>query len=73
MATVISNEKVGRHTVDKYSFKVLSVGGHETEDKTSETDRQTVESQEPSRSQSDVDSSAMSQSSKDALIESLMK
>jgi len=72
MATVISNEKVGKHTVNKYSFKVLSVGGHEPEEDSSD-DTQTIEDEQPLRRQNEVDSSAMSQSSKDALIESLMK
>ena len=75
MATVISNEKVGRHTVDKYSFKVLSVANHEHDEDASSS---TISSSRAQREESgmrpaEVDSSAMSQSSKDALIESLMK
>ncbi|QOY55078.1 flagellar assembly protein FliH [Candidatus Sulfurimonas marisnigri] len=79
MAPVISNENRGNHTVSKYSFKVLAVGSHEPLDDIFESslihekkDEYTHEVH-PDRRESDIDASAMSQSSKDSLIESLMK
>ena len=74
MASVISNEKRNKHTIDKYSFKVLALGNNDlkSEDKEVFVSQRTNESH-PSQRKSDVDASAMSTSSKDALIESLMK
>jgi flagellar assembly protein FliH len=76
MATVITNEKLSKHTIDKYNFKVLPVGGN-SEAKNEETKSSLVnskiENEESKRGEGDIDSSAMSQSSKDSLIESLMK
>ena len=76
MATVITNDKRSKHSVDKYNFKVLAVGPSvdNTEGKAKSVLVQETETQEqPQRRESDIDSSAMSQSSKDSLIESLMK
>jgi len=71
MATVISNDRLTMHNVDKYTFKVLPMGGitHEEE---SEKPVLTKDNN-PGLRDSDVDSSSMSQNSKDSLIESLMK
>lgn len=70
MATVISNDKLIKHAVDKYSFKVLAMGGGHEE----ETDKQIPSKDTRSEViESEIDSSALSQSSKDSLIESLMK
>ena len=76
MANVINNENSGNHTVDKYSFKVLS--GMEECFVESDLVGTTIEpipskDNHPERRESDIDSSAMSNSSKDSLIESLMK
>jgi len=69
MATVISSESLGGHSVNKYNFKILSMAGAEQE--------QTVEAytreNNPAQRESDIDSSALSTSSKESLIESLMK
>ncbi|WP_455757730.1 flagellar assembly protein FliH [Sulfurimonas sp.] len=76
MATHIRNEKLSKHDIDKYNFKVLAIGSSdsEKEQKASSNLVQSTEKEEqPSRRESDIDSSAMSQSSKDSLIESLMK
>ena len=76
MANVINNQNIEEHSVDKYSFKVLFLS---KDDNSAELERVAVaESQHskdehPSRRESDVDSSALSSSSKDSLIESLMK
>ena len=78
MATVISNERLKTHKIDKYNFKVLAVGSKKqeqhhpsTEEKNSELEEFTEENN-PRRRTTDIDSSAMSQSSKDSLIESLL-
>ncbi|MDQ7059782.1 MAG: flagellar assembly protein FliH [Sulfurimonas sp.] len=71
MATLISNDRLEKHAVKKYNFKVLA---SESSDM---NEAQTVESysedDNPSRRTSDVDASSMTTSSKEALIESLMK
>jgi len=78
MASVISNDRVHRHTVDKYNFKVLATGGIKLEDETENEEEHEfkelpVNQAEPVGQQTEIDSSAMSTNSKDALIESLMK
>jgi len=82
MVTIISNDSIEKHTVSKYNFKALSSDSDSSKDDEFKPNSslvkqpkevsasQTLNSQAPS---SGVDSSAMSQSSKDALIESLMK
>jgi len=76
MATVISNELTSKHTVEKYSFKVLSLAEAQQKDSSNDFEPmqiKEVESPQEEKKELNVDSSAMSQSSKDALIESLMK
>jgi flagellar assembly protein FliH len=83
MATVISNEQLQRHNIDKYNFKVLGMGASNTQSSTAPKESALVKKQESSsetpttsqdtKEQGSVDSSAMSQSSKDSLIESLLK
>ena len=76
MATIIQRENVSTHAINKYNFKALSVNGV--------TDNSVQEVQKPKPEvppkeevkppkQTEVDASALSRSSKDALIESLMK
>jgi len=72
--TVITNERIAKHSVDKYNFKVLAIGTQSDEEEAkSSLVPEYTEEENPSRRESDIDSSAMSQSSKDSLIESLMK
>lgn len=74
MASIISSDKIKRHTVDKYNFKVLTVGadsGDEFSESAFAKKQPLSEPQEPIKER-EVDSSAMSQSSKDSLIESLL-
>lgn len=76
MVTVISGDAVARHTVDKYSFKVLPMGS--TTDEPAGTPKsalvkEQVQSEPPARVDNSIDSSGISQSSKDSLIESLLK
>lgn len=71
MATLIQNERIEKHTVNKYNFKVLSSDSLSTDEDILLEDYS--EDNNPSRRTSDVDSSSMTTSSKEALIESLMK
>lgn len=87
MAVVIPNEVLERHNVNKYNFKILAMGSNKLEEQQNIHDEKIVSStplhQEtpqvqtqhtpPSPEIDSVDSSAMSQDSKNALIESLMK
>ncbi len=76
LATVISSDKLRKHNVDKYNFKVFAVGATaDTKDEAQSSSLTEEYSSEnnPKRRDSDIDSSAMSVNSKDALIESLMK
>ncbi|EDZ61932.1 flagellar assembly protein [Sulfurimonas gotlandica GD1] len=70
MATVISSDRLTKHSVDKYTFKVLPMGT----DNAQETEKPVLtKDNNPGIRAADIDSSAMSQNSKDSLIESLMK
>ncbi len=85
MATFISTERMDKHTVSKYNFKVLShdgideeftsslLGGGAIEEEAIEEEPSYTEDDNPNRRDSDIDSSSMSKNSKEALIESLMK
>ena len=68
MATLISSNDVTEHNVNKYSFKVIALGGADAKGTTTAVSQENVEGKEES-----IDSSALSTSSKDSLIESLMK
>ena len=70
MATIIPNNAVDKHNVHKYNFKVIAIG--QNEEQKSEEKIFTADDNPKARA-SDVDSSALSTSSKDSLIESLMK
>jgi len=77
MATIINKGNIVIHNVDKYNFKVLSLNSRKTsilkagEDEIQEP--KYTKDNHPKARESDIDSSAMSQSSKDSLIESLLK
>ncbi len=74
MATVISSAVIQRHNVNKYNFKVLASSNNDAEEKSSSAKTQFSEKNHPKARQSDkVDSSALSNDSKESLIESLMK
>ena len=74
MNTIISKEKILEHEINKYNFKILSVGGSLNTKSEQETLQSTAQvQQESEQKEKSIDSSAMSQSSKDSLIESLMK
>ncbi len=67
MATIIAGDSIEKHNVDKYNFKVIALGA-----KAEEEQKYTPDNHPKARA-TDVDSSALSQSSKDSLIESLMQ
>jgi len=74
MTTIISNDKTHKHNIDKYNFKIFSMNEGENNsakesDKKSAYEPLHIEKQKIE----DVDSSALSQDSKNSLIESLMK
>jgi len=68
MATVISSDKIEKHNVDKYNFKVIAFGSaQESETATQEREAPVV------NKETTIDSSALDNKSKESLIESLMK
>ena len=76
MATVISNDSVAMHSVDKYNFKIIALGSNGDEegvDSHSNLVPEYTEQSNPKARATDIDSSELSTSSKESLIESLMK
>ncbi len=71
MATVISNNELESHNVNKYNFKVIANSGSQ-ENVNQEEDSIASEKGSVKKIQ-EVDSSALSTSSKESLIESLMQ
>ena len=69
MANIINGDSLEKHRIDKYNFKVIAMGSHDEEEQTAEFTPQT----NPQARVTDVDSSALSESSKESLIESLMQ
>jgi flagellar assembly protein FliH len=69
MASIITGDSIEKHNVDKYTFKVIALGAANESD---EQPKYTPDNHPKARA-TDVDSSALSQSSKDSLIESLMQ
>ena len=71
MAIVIPGTELEEHNINKYSFKVIALGA---EDDSKFAKESLKESTTPSQSKvTEVDSSALSSSSKESLIESLMQ
>jgi flagellar assembly protein FliH len=77
MATVIPEAELSTHNINKYSFKVMALGGAEDEaDKSNliKGEAVTTHNETPVKPPlQEVDSSALSSSSKESLIESLMQ
>jgi len=69
MASIITGDSIEKHHVDKYNFKVIALGAEGDEKK----EQNYTPENNPKARATDVDSSALSQSSKDSLIESLMQ
>jgi len=72
MATIISNETIQKHHVDKYNFKVIAFGGSQDE-QNGQSQERSVEETQPQIKDAEIDSSALDTKSKESLIESLMK
>ena len=73
MATVISKNKLERHNVNKYQFKTISGATQIDTSSLVEKPDSFTEDDNPRARITDVDSSALSSSSKESLIESLMQ
>jgi len=73
MATVISNSKLEKHKVNPYNFKVLSTSNNNDAKVDGNAQSSYTEESNPQARITDVDSSALSTSSKESLIESLMQ
>lgn len=75
MATVISGSSIEKHNINKYNFKVLPFGAVDNVNENLQANENTsyTKDNNPKMRESDIDSSAMSQGSKDSLIESLLK
>ncbi len=76
MATVIASDSVAMHNVNKYNFKIIALGSNgddEDEVKHSNPVSNYTQENNPKARASDIDSSELSSSSRESLIESLMK
>ena len=80
MAKVIPSNRIINHNIDRYNFKVLALGSEHQDEENEEFKKTSLvqkeefsEEKNPKRRKSDVDSSALSNSSKESLIESLMQ
>ena len=74
MATVISSDKIHKHNIDKYNFRIFSMHDNEENNHDNKEEKMVFEPKEIAKPQiEDVDSSSLSQDSKNSLIESLMK
>jgi len=69
MVTVISKDAMQKHNVNKYNFKVIALGDSSSKN----TQTKDKDTKENPPQEMEVDASALSTSSKDSLIESLMK
>ncbi|MFA7611138.1 MAG: flagellar assembly protein FliH [Sulfurimonas sp.] len=76
MSSIITNKKIDKHNVDKYNFKVLAIGSEDSKEEVAQSvlaeKKPAVEMPQPIAPK-EVDATAMSSSSKDSLIESLLK
>ena len=72
MATVISETELDSHNINKYSFKVIALGSGDEKSNLTKKTTTTDRAEEKPKIQ-EVDSSALSSSSKESLIESLMQ
>ncbi len=72
MAIVIPGSELDEHNINKYSFKVIALGNSEEDHKAAQKEPlEPLTSSKPNMAE--VDSSALSSSSKESLIESLMQ
>lgn len=73
MAKVISVDKLKKHTIQKYTFKVIAMGSKNQIQEPKKQNLDEVSLPQPIVGESEVDSSSLTLSSKDSLIESLLK
>ena len=75
MATVISNDSVAMHNVNKYNFKIIALGTNTADNDGVKSNLIPEHAHEDNTEakENDIDSSELSTSSKESLIESLMK
>ncbi len=73
MAKVIDSEQLKNHTMEKYTFKVIAMGSNNKTQESENIDEIESALPQPIVGDSDVDSSSLTTSSKDSLIESLLK
>jgi len=74
MVTVINGDLLQKHNVGKYNFKVIALGSESENTKPKEMESEYTPEDHPAQRATDhVDSSALSDSSKESLIESLMQ
>ena len=73
MAKVISKDNIERHNVGKYNFKAISAMDTSSSSNEEDSAPTFTEENNPRARISDVDSSSLSTSSKESLIESLMQ
>lgn len=77
MSSIITSDRIKKHDVDKYNFKVLSMSAEQQQEEDIEEPsesitKKTVPNIPSFNSEREIDSSAMSKNSKDSLIESLL-
>ncbi len=73
MAKIIQKEELQRHNVNKYSFKVLAIGSHKKEKEKTKPQTPQEKSVETIESPQQQENAAAVKTSKDELIESLLK
>jgi len=73
MATVISSGSIDSHTINKYNFKIISSGRADQNEESVATSVFTQDDHPKAKESDKIDSSSLSSSSKESLIESLMK
>jgi len=73
MATVISNDSIAMHNVDKYNFKIIALGSNGDEENLNQSSLVSDSTEQSTPKAVEIDSSELSTSSKESLIESLMK
>jgi len=73
MATVISNDNLVAHNVNKYNFKVIAIGGEDSDTHAESNSVIVPSSENTSQQGEEIDSNSLNKSSKESLIESLMQ
>ncbi len=72
MPSIITGEKIQKHNVDRYNFKVFSLGSESQEEAEKSFLSSNIPPKEDNKVEREVDTSGISKNSKDSLIESLL-